>query len=177
MKRVLCIVCLIFTFFVIYFLQANFFSWFTIAKVQPNLFIIFVLFIGLFAGRKIGAILGLIFGIYLDLLIGRVIGISGIMLGIVGLFGEYLEKNFSKESRVTIMLMVIGSTIIYEMGNYLFQMIRLSTSFEIFSFIKILLIEAAYNSILVIILYPLLQKVGYYLENTFKVKNILTRYF
>lgn len=177
MKKILCIVCLILAFFLVYFLQSNFFTWFTIATVQPNLFIIFILFIGLFAGRKIGAVLGLLFGIYIDLLVGRVIGISGVMLGAIGLLGEYLEKNFSKESRVTIMLMVIGCTMIYEIGNYLFNIIRLGVSFEPFGFIKILMIEVFYNTILVIILYPLLQKVGYYLENTFKTKNILTRYF
>lgn len=173
----LSIIWIIVTFFVIYFLQENFFNWFTIAGIKPNLFVIFILFIGLFAGKKIGAILGLIFGIYLDLLLGRAIGVSGIMLGLIGLLGEYFDKNFSKESRVTIMLMVIGSTIIYELGSYLFHIMSLGLNFEIWGFSKILLIEVIYNSILVIILYPLLQKAGYYLENTFKVKNILTRYF
>lgn len=177
MKKALSIIWIIVTFFVIYFLQENFFNWFTIAGIKPNLFVIFILFIGLFAGKKIGAILGLIFGIYLDLLLGRAIGVSGIMLGLIGLLGEYFDKNFSKESRVTIMLMVIGSTIIYELGSYLFHIMSLGLNFEIWGFSKILLIEVIYNSILVIILYPLLQKAGYYLENTFKVKNILTRYF
>ena len=177
LKKALSIIWIIVTFFVIYFLHEYFFNWFTIAGIKPNLFVIFILFIGLFAGKKIGAILGLIFGIYLDLLLGRAIGVSGIMLGLIGLLGEYFDKNFSKESRVTIMLMVIGSTIIYELGSYLFHIMSLGLNFEIWGFSKILLIEVIYNSILVIILYPLLQKAGYYLENTFKVKNILTRYF
>lgn len=177
MKKTLSIIGIIVMFFIIYFLQENFFNWFTIAGIKPNLFVIFILFIGLFAGKKIGAILGLIFGVYLDLLLGRTIGVSGIMLGLIGLLGEYFDKNFSKESRVTIMLMIIGSTIIYELGSYVFHIINLGLNFEMWSFGKILLVEVIYNSILVIILYPILQKAGYYLENTFKVKNILTRYF
>lgn len=177
MKKVFAIICLIIAFLLIYFLQADFFSWFTIAGIKPNLFIIFILFIGLFSGKKIGVFLGLIFGIFLDLLVGRTVGISSILFAIVGLLGEYFDKNFSKESRVTIMLMVFGCTIFYEIANYIFYLFRLNISFEPYSFAKILLVEALYNMIIVIIVYPIIQKAGYALENTFKVKNILTRYF
>ncbi len=177
MKKTLAIISLIIAFLIIYFLQSNFFSWFTIAGVKPNLFIIFILFVGLFAGKKIGIILGFVLGFMLDLLIGRTIGISGIMLAIVGGIGEYFDKNFSKESRITIMLMVIGSTVLYEAGKYIYNIFRLNLNLEIYGFAKILITEIIYNSIIVIILYPLMQKTGYALENTFKVKNILTRYF
>ena len=158
-------------------MQADFFSWFTIAGIKPNLFIIFVLLIGLFASKKLGVILGFIFGVFLDLLVGRTIGISGILLAIIGFLGEYFDKNFSKESRITIMLMVVGCTLLYEIGNYVYYIFRLGVQLELYSFIKILLIETLYNIIIVIITYPIIQKTGYALENTFKVKNILTRYF
>lgn len=177
MKKIFAILCLFIAFWLIYLLQADFFSWFTIAGVKPNLFIIFVLFIGLFAGKKIGVFLGLICGVFLDLLIGRTVGMSGILLGIIGLLGEYFDKNFSKESRVTIMLMVFGCTLLYEIVLYIFYLFRLNVPFEPYSFAKILLVEALYNMIIVIIAYPIMQKAGYALENIFKVKNILTRYF
>lgn len=177
MKKVIAIILLIISFFILYFIQSNFFTWFTIAGIQPNLLVILVLFIGLFAGKKIGLILGIVFGFYVDVIIGRQIGISGIMLGIIGILGEYLDKNFSKESRVTIMLMMAGSTIIYEVGCYIFNLITLEMNLEILSFLKILVIEVIYNLILVIILYPFIQKMGHILEETFKAKNILTRYF
>ena len=63
MKKVGIIIAFFAVFLCLYFLQANFFTWFTIADVMPNLFIIFLLFIGLFAGKKVGAIWGLVFGI------------------------------------------------------------------------------------------------------------------
>ena len=50
MKKAIAIISLIIAFFVIYFLQTNFFTWFTIGGIMPNLFIILVLFIGLFIG-------------------------------------------------------------------------------------------------------------------------------
>ena len=168
---------MILSFFIIYFLQSNFFTWFYIAKIKPNLFVILVFFIGLFAGKKIGVILGFIFGVIIDLLIGRTVGMSGILLAFVGFLGEYFDKNFSKESRFTIMLMVFGSTILYEVCSYLFNVFRLGIQFEFYSFIKILLIEALYNILIVIIIYPIFQKIGYAIENTFKIKSVLTRYF
>ena len=177
MKKFLCIICLIITFFVIYFLQANFFTWFNIAGIKPNLFVILTLFIGLFIGKKIGVAFGIITGIYIDLMIGKTVGISGVMLGIVGLLGEYLDKNFSKDSRVTIILMIMGATIIYELGCYIFQILKWNIVPEILPYIKILLIETSFNIVLVTILYPLIQKAGYYVENLFKNKVILTRYF
>lgn len=177
MKKTLAILILIISFFIIYFLQANFFTWFTIAGIMPNLFVIFILFIGLFAGKKLGLILGIILGFYIDTIIGRQIGISGIMLGLIGLAGEYLDKNFSKESRLTIIIMIMSSTIIYEIGCYLFNMMTLGMNLEIISFIKTLLIETLYNIIITIIIYPIMQKLGHILEEIFKTRTILTRYF
>ena len=177
MKKIVINIILVLTSIIIYYLQSNFFSWFNIAGIMPNLFVILVLFIGLFAGKKIGVILGFVFGIIIDLLIGRTVGMTGILLAFIGLLGEYFDKNFSKESRFTIMLMVLESTIFYEIGSYIFNVFRLGIQFELYSFIKILLIESIYNILIVIIIYPIFQKIGYMLENTFKVKNVLTRYF
>ncbi len=53
MKKISIIIALIITFFIIYFLQVNIFSTFTIAGVKPNLFIMYVLFIGLFANQAV----------------------------------------------------------------------------------------------------------------------------
>ena len=177
MKKTVSIILMFVTFLIIYFLQSNFFNCFTIAGIKPNLFIIFTLFISLFAGVKIGTAYGIFFGLFLDIVIGRSLGVSGIMYGIVGLLGGYFDKNFSKDSRITIMLMVIGTTLLYEIGNYIISIMQLSIQIEILSFIKILLIEVIYNVILTIILYSIIQKVGYKIEDIFKGQKILTRYF
>jgi len=177
LKKIFAILGIIITFFIIYFLQANFFTWFTINGVMPNLFIIFVLWIGLFIGKKLGFIFGIIFGIYIDFVIGKELGITGIMLGLIGLLAEYIDKNFSKDSRMTVMIIVAISTVIYEIGIYTFQIINYGGTLEIIPFIKILCIEILFNVILVIILYPLIQKIGYIIENLFKNKTVMTRYF
>ena len=116
-----------------------------------------------------GISFGILIGIILDLLIGKKIGVSGMMLGIVGFIGGYFDKNFSKESRITIILMVIGTTIIFEAGCYILNSILLSIPADIYNFLKVLLIEVFYNSIITIILYPIIQKYGYKLEEICKI--------
>lgn len=177
MKKNISILLTFITFIIIYILQANFFTWFNIAGVMPNLFVIFVVFLGLFGGRYMGLISGITIGLLLDLFMGRNVGISAIMLGVIGIIAGFLDKNFSKDSKLTIILMVISTTLVYELGSYIINTIIFSYETEIWNFIKILLIELLYNAILTIILYPLLQKAGFALEEIYKENKILTRYF
>lgn len=177
MKKVIINIILILTIFIIYYLQSNFFNWFTIASVMPNLFVILVLFIGLFASRIMGATYGILTGVILDLLIGETFGVYALGLGIIGLLAGLFDKNFSKDSRMTIMIMVLSSTVIFEVIKYIANYLTLEINVEIFNFVKILTIEVIYNMILTIIIYPLIQKCGYFIENEYKGNRILTRYF
>lgn len=177
MKNTLIVIGMILLFLILYFLQINFFNWFTIAGISPNLFVIFILFVGLFAGKRVGIPLGLVVGLSLDFFISKKIGISGIMLGVIGALGGILDKNFSKDSRMTIILMTAIVTFVYELGTYLLNYLIVSSTIEMIPFLKITIIEMIYNILLVIIFYPLLQKAGYYIEEVFREKKILTKYF
>lgn len=161
----------------IYFLQSNFFSWFNIAGIMPNLFILLILFIGLFGTQTMGTIYGLMVGLILDFLLGTRIGIYSVGLGLIGFLAAIFDKNFSKDSRMTIMVMGVGSTIIFESLTYLLKYVFATNQVDLLNFVKILAIEVAFNLILTIILYPLIQKAGYYIENEYKGNKILTRYF
>lgn len=177
LKKTTINISLILTTIFIYILQANFFSWFTIAGIMPNLFIIFILFIGLFGSKTMGTIYGLVIGLLLDLIIGTKVGINSICLGMMGFLATIFDKNFSKDSRMTIMVMVAVATAIFEIFSYLLSYVLVAIHLEIINFIKILIIEVIYNLILTIILYPFIQKFGYYIENEYKGNKILTKYF
>lgn len=177
MRKLKASLIIVILYLVIYFLQINIFSWVNVKGIKPNLFICLTLIIGLFAGEKLGVIFGLGFGLILDLLIGKTIGPSAICLGFIGLIGEYFDKNFSKDSLIAIIAMVITSTIIYEIVIYSYDIIRYKAEIEINSFIIILLIEIMLNLFMTIIFYPLIKKFGYYIEEIFKGKKVLTRYF
>ena len=177
MRKVLTTIALIIGFIITYFLQVNIFSSLTIGGVKPNLFIIYFLFIGLFGNQLIGTLFGIIFGIFLDSVYGSVIGVSAVMFCIIGFLGSYFDRNFSKENKITIILMIIGATFIFETGKYFLSSIILEYDREFLKFIEIVLIEILYNSLLTIILYPIIQKIGYSVDRTYKRNNILTRYF
>lgn len=177
MKKSITIVSLFIVFLVIYFLQANFFNWFNIAGVKPNLFVLFILIVGLFTDRKLSIISALLFGFILDINNGKLIGISSIMFIIIAILAEIYNKNFSKDSRATFMLMGAGATALYEIGWYLLNVIELSMTIEIYAFIKILIVELIFNTLLTIILYPQIQKYGNILSENYKGQKVLTKYF
>lgn len=177
LKKTIINISLVLTAILVYVLQANFFNWFSIAGIMPNLFVIFILFIGLFGSKMMGTIYGLILGLLLDLILGTKVGINMISLGLIGFLATIFDKNFSKDSRMTIMVMTVAATTIFEVLSYLLNYILAAINVEMLNFIRILAIEIIYNLILTIILYPLMQKFGYYIENEYKGNKILTKYF
>ena len=152
MKKFLIHIGLIFTFIIIYLLQATLFSEFTIAGIMPNILVILMLYIGLYMGRANGIIYGIIFGIFIDIWIGKILGLTSVALALAGLISGILDKTFSKDSRLTVLLMGIACTIIYEVALYFMQYLVLGINVEILAFIKTLLIEVIYNVIIIIIL-------------------------
>lgn len=164
-------------FILIYFLQVGVFINFPIAGVMPNLFIILILYIGLFANSINAICFGITIGLFLDLLYGNTVGISAVMFCVVGYLSAYFDKNFSKENKVTILLMSIGATIVYELGFYSLNGLILQYDFEWLKLMRIIIFEVVYNSLIVILLYPIIQSTGYKVDRIFKKNNILTRYF
>ena len=117
-------------------------------------------------------------GLRIDFEVGReAVGTTAIMLTIVSVLAAYLDKNFSKDSRITIMIMVVIATFIYEIGLYGLNIFIFEFETEMSTFMKMLLVEVLYNLIITIILYNPIRKLGNILERNFKEKNILTRYF
>ena len=148
MKKALIYISLIFVFIFIYLLQSVFFVNFTIAGVMPNIVVILALFIGLFIGRSRGIIYGITF-----------------------------DKNFSKDSRIVILLIGAFCTIVYEVLLYVLQGVFFQISVEVIPFLKILALETIYNIFIIIIIYPIMKNVGYEIESEIKGDKILTRYF
>lgn len=94
-----------------------------------------------------------------------------------GYIGGHLEKKFSKDSKITIIIMVSSCTLLYELGVYILNIAINGVDLEMASFLKINIIEIIYNLILTIIFYPLIKKGGYYIQDVYKGNKILTRYF
>lgn len=173
MKKISDIFFIILIFFIIYFLQSNFFTWFNIAGIMPNMFIILIMLIGLFMKKKLGFAFGIIFGLLLDFFIGIKIGINAIAFAIVGIVAETLDKNFAKDNRITVMFLTSILTLLVEVIVYGLQIIFCGVNLQILEFIKIISIEIIYNAILIAIIYPAFLAFGNKIENDFTKNTFL----
>lgn len=173
MKKTVDIFLIILIFFMIYFLQSNFFTWFNIAGVMPNLFVVLIMLVGLFIKKKSGFIFGIIFGLLLDLFIGLKVGINAISLAVVGIVAEILDKNFSKDNRITVMFLTCILTVLAEIITYILQILFCNASIQVLEFIKVLIIETIYNAFLIAIIYPAFLSFGEKIENDFTANSFL----
>lgn len=177
MKKALTVIGIILTFFFIYFLQLNFFSWFNIAGIKPNLFVIYIIFLSTFIGKKRGIVIGIILGLYIDIVNGRILGLTAIMYVLIAIFSDVMNKNVSSDTKITMIFIIALGTFLYELGYYFLSMWKLSINVEIVQFMKIVWVEVLFNSILTIILYPVIQKVGTLISDIFNKKSFLSTYF
>ena len=175
LKSNLLVTLILFMVFVIlYFLQANVFSELTIAGIKPNLFVIFILVIGLFGNNFLAILFGIICGMWLDSLYSEIMGVSSAMLCFIGFIATWFDSLWSKDEKISIVIMVIIATFIYEFGSYFINSIVLEFDMELLAFFKILAIEELYNVLLTIIFFGLIKKCGYAMERKLKRNNMYT---
>ena len=173
-SNLLVAVLLIIAFIIIYFLQANVFSNFTIAGIKPNLFIIFILIIGLFGNNFLSILFSIICGIWLDSLYSESIGITSAMLCLIGFMATWFDSLWSKDEKISIVIIVFIATFIFEFGSYFLKSIIFDFEIEIKIFFKILALEELYNVLLTIIFFGLIKKLGYGMERKLKRTNMYT---
>ena len=75
------------------------------------------------------------------------------------------------------MLITAEISIVCEIVELIMQIVLFQLSIEILTLVKIILIEAIYNVIIIIIIYPLIEKAGDVLMRIFKEKKIFTKYY
>lgn len=167
-------IILFIVFQILYFLQANIFPMIPIAGIVPNLFVIFILVIGLYGNNFLAILYGIICGIWIDSLYGEVIGITPAMLCLIGFIATWFDTLWSKDEKISIIIMVILSTLLFEFGCYFIKSIVLEFDLEMSTFFKILFWEELYNVLLTIIFFGLIKKLGYMMERKLKRSNMYT---
>lgn len=140
---------------------------------MPNMFIILIMLIGLFMKKKLGFAFGIIFGLLIDFFIGEKIGINAISLALTGLVAEILDKNISKDNRITVMFLTSILTLLSEVIVYGLKILFCGANVQIVEFIRIVVIEIIFNSILIAIIYPGFLAFGEKLERDFAKNTFL----
>lgn len=163
---------LLVVFGVVYFLQTNIFPLIPISKVYPNLFVIFILVIGLFGNNFLAILFGLISGLFIDLTYNEIVGITPAMLCLIGFIATWFDSLWSKDEKISIIIMVLLSTFIFELGAYFLKSLILNFDIELGVFFKILFWEEIYNVLLTIIFFGVIKKLGYIMERKLKRNNM-----
>jgi len=99
-----------------------------------------------------------------------------VILGLSGFLGGIYHKNFSRDKLINCMLIVAGTTILCELIVYIIQWVFLKIELAILPLGYIVFIEAIYNTILIIILYPFMQKIGNRVETHFRKEKTFSKY-
>ena len=94
------------------------------------------------------------------------------MLCLVGFVATWFDSLWSKDEKISIIIMVILSTFIFEFGAYFIKSVILDFDLEIKIFLKILFWEEIYNILLTIIFFKLIKKLGYMMERKLKKNNM-----
>ena len=165
-------IILLLIFGLLYFLQANIFPLIPINGIVPNLFVIFILSIGLFGNNFLVITFSIISGIFIDLTYGEVVGITPAMLCLIGFIATWFDSLWSKDEKISIIIMIAISTLLFEFGAYFIKSIVLEFELEIGAFFKILFWEEIYNILLTIIFFVLIKKLGYMMERKLKRSNM-----
>ncbi len=141
-------------------LQISFFNTIPLAGVVANFGIVLIAGLGLVSGKLIGGISGFTYGILLDIAIHRTLGIYALFYTLTGMMAGFLNHNFSKENKISMVMLILITTIIFESGIYFCNMILRKFEFELLPFAFILILESAYNILLTILFFKPITFLG-----------------
>lgn len=142
-------------------LQSTLFQWFKIYGVVPNTSLILVISFAIYSGRNEGAIIGFFMGILQDIIFGRTIGLSALILMIVGYLVGLMDQKIFRDNLFVPFILTALTTVFYEIANLLLIFL-LGYKIELLNIMKKMLITGViYNSIVSLIVY-------YYVSKLFK---------
>jgi rod shape-determining protein MreD len=127
-------------------------------------------------GKTEGMVYGTIIGLLYVLLIGENTAVNALTLAVLGYVVGNYRNSFSKENKLNMMIIITSGTIIYEIIIYTSKIIFSGVSIEILEFLKILSVEVLFNTILTIILYPIILTLGTKVDKIVHSKKAMRYY-
>ncbi len=177
MKKVLTIILLILSMLLFHVLQHTIFQRFTIFNIFANIIVIFFVFLSTYTNKVYSYILAIVYGFLVDIKFGNPIGSTAFSLIISIEVSIRLNSLLYINSRIATMLKIFFITIIYEFSRYLLRAVILSFDIELLEFLKIVSIQAGYNMLILMVIYPAFKYIGEITDQSLHKSNILTRYF
>ena len=110
--------------------------------VQADLLLIVTCSVAFLFGNVTGGTVGLVLGMLFDLYQGRSIGFSAMIFFYLGIFIGGFNKKFFKDNYLIVLIIIVFSTLIYEVLTYTFALLMYSQQFMFIPLIKNLFIKS-----------------------------------
>lgn len=133
--------------------------------VKPNIILISVIVMSLWYGLHAGSIYGFCIGMITDILFGNSFGIFTLSYTVVGSVIGYLNYNYRRESKISLLYLTIFGTAIFEFTEYFIYLFLNSSGSNILYLLIQTSIGSLLNVILAFILYGTFSKISAFAES------------
>jgi rod shape-determining protein MreD len=148
---------LILIMFLIIILQCTVFKEIKVFKVNPNLIMVCIISASIFMDIEKAAIAGCITGFLYDMMFGKLLGIYALVFLFISLGASYYKKSFTNQNVLfnSLYVYMFSMAGIFFMG--IFSLLINGTGIGIWMFTKNILTESLLNSLISVLIIPLMK--------------------
>ncbi len=149
-------------------LQSTLLGYARIYNVKPNLLIVFVICVALLRGNIEGASVGFFAGLLLDMAFGKFIGFYTLLGFYLGLAVGSVNRRLYRENYLVAVFFTFVATLVYEAAVYVLSNFMSDNMELLMPLTTKILPEAAYNSLVSIIIFAVVIKISHRFEKSGK---------
>jgi rod shape-determining protein MreD len=136
-------------------LEGSVFSFFMLEKALPDIFLVMVVLLGFILDERRGAIIGLCAGLLQDVIFSSALGFFALAKMILGYGAGLLGRELYREQLLAPVLLVFVATLTHEILLYFLVSQFVGFGFPVeWSFSRLFIPKAFYNTVLALLLYP-----------------------
>jgi len=141
-----------------FLIQLLFLDHIKIAGAKPDLLILLVVFFAIFFGPSTGAEAGFVYGLLKDTYSLDIFGVNFLLLSLTGLIAGILSPKLFRESKLTQVLLVFASSVLYMIVHYFVSSFILNIRYVTLPecLYGLILPSSFYTAMLSLLLFPLL---------------------
>jgi len=157
---------LFYSFFILVFLllQTTLLHYAAIMGVIPNILVVFIIITGLLRGNIEGGIVGFFAGLAVDLLFGGVLGFYALLGMYLGIAAGSVNRRLFRENLLVAVFFTFVYSVLYEFLIYVINNIMSGNMQYLYALTDVILPESVYNSIIALLMFPLLIRVEGWFE-------------
>lgn len=161
---------------VIYMLQLFVIDNHTLFGTKPNLILISVIVVSLWFGLYTGTIFSFIIGLLTDVIFGNNYGIFTMSYTLTGMVIGFLNYNYRKENKLSLVYVTLISVLIFESIQYISYTVIIGRYSSIFYLLKQMFMSSMLNIVIVFLIYELIYKIAKSVDDDVNVFEINGRY-